>query len=192
VCFGRWRVFLCPNVSHHVAPLAGRNQRAYMASIKGRFNLAEVSLGEFLDAYNEGLQAHQKRLEHDRREKEAAEQAAQQKANTAVEAANDWISRVLGPVAANVHKDIASFGRLEMSGTIVREQTGRAPLVVKEVTVALNGGRTVAKLGFEILEDGAILFYRNGVPDTIGSVTTVGDVQIRGIFRDTLRSMSDL
>jgi hypothetical protein len=79
-----------------------------------------------------------------------------------------------------------------MSGTIVREQTGRAPLVVKEITVSLNGGRMVAKLGFEIRDDGAILFYRNGVPDTIGSVTTVGEVKIKGIFRDTLRSMTDL
>jgi hypothetical protein len=180
VRFGRWRVFVCPNVSHQVRLLAGGNQHVYIASIKDRFNLGEVILGEFLDALRAGQQAKQKRIEVD--QLEAA--IAQKKVNDDLDAARKWVSGVLGPVAVEVHNDLKSLGEVTI------EQISRPLLVGSVITIDLDDHEPT-KLSFHVqVQTGSVSVFRdseNGKP--LGEIAVVSRRVIENLFRETIESI---
>jgi hypothetical protein len=141
----------------------------------------EVILGEFLDAFNAGEQARQNRIEEEQRKNTSA----QQKVRDAITAANKWVSDVLAPVVVELHNDLASVGNVAIA------DTGRPPIVARDVTIAL-AGRKPTQLSFQVRDDGAINVYRDGSQaNTIGAITTISQVQIKDIFRQTIKSIGE-
>jgi hypothetical protein len=160
--------------------LAGGNKRAYIASIKDRFNLGEVILGEFLDAFNAAEQARQKRIEADRLEAATAQKIARDE----VDAAQKWMKEVLGPVTVDLHNDLKPVGNVGIA------DTSRPPIVARNITIALNGYQPKT-LGFHI-ERGAITVFIDGRPtDTIGSITSTNAVRVKELFRKTVATIAD-
>jgi hypothetical protein len=162
-------------VTMSVSRLAGRNEHAYIACIKDHFNLGEVILAEFLDAFNAGEQARQKRIEAAR----LKASTEQKKALDEVDAAEKWVKEVLGPVTVDVRNDLASIGNVEIANA------SRPPVVARNITIALNGYKPTT-LSFHI-EKGAITLFIDGeATDTIGSITSTSAVRVKELFRKTL------
>jgi hypothetical protein len=158
--------------------LAGRNQHAHMAGIKWSIQPWEVILGEFLDALKAGQQAKQNRIEAEQRKAVADER----KVHDELDAASKWVSNVLGPVAVELHNDLAFVGRVGI------EDVSRAHIVARDVTIALKGHKPT-RLSFHI-QNGAITVFRDGAEgNTIDVTTTISQVQIKNLFRETLNSV---
>jgi hypothetical protein len=138
-------------------------------------------LGEFLDALKAGQQAKQNRIA-DAQEKSAA---AQQVVQDQVKADRKWVSDVLEPVAAEISNDLTSVGKVA-----INDASSVPYITVKNITIALNG-RKPTTLSFHV-QKGAITAYQDGSQgNTIGAITTVGQPQIREVFRKTLKSLGE-
>jgi hypothetical protein len=136
-------------------------------------------LGQFSDAFKLGQQANQTEIERVR-QKESAEK---QKLQRAIEAARHWVTNVLAPVVTEAANDVAA------DGNIVMQDNSNPPKISSQVTIAMND-KTLTKLAFIVDENGAINFYRDGSKgNTLGSIATVGQVQVRQIFFQTLEAI---
>ena len=138
-------------------------------------------MGEFLDAFNKGHEARQKRIDDEKRKAAAAQQQVQGN----IDAARDWVDNVLAPVAVELHNDLKAVGTVEIA------DKSRPPFAGREITISLHGHK-VTVLSFQVRPDRSINLYRDGsLAETIGSISSVNQVRIKQILRDTLQSIGE-
>jgi hypothetical protein len=136
-------------------------------------------LGDFSNAFKSGQKAKQTEIER-AQQKESAEM---EKVHKGIEAARGWVTNVLAPVVAEAAQDVASDGK------IVMQDNSNPPKISNHITIAMNGKPTT-QLTFIVDENGAINSYRDGSQGhTMGSITTVNQVQVRQLFLQTLQAV---
>jgi hypothetical protein len=136
-------------------------------------------LGDFLDAFKSGQKIKQDKIEQAQKQATAQSQKLQQ----AIQDARNWVTNVLVPVVADVSADIAGAGS---SGMV---DNSNLPKVSHQITLAMNGKKPVT-LAFIVDENGAVNFYQDGSQgNTMGTVVTVNQVQVRQVFINVLGAM---
>lgn len=140
-------------------------------------------MGSFSDAFDEGQKAHQTQQEQDQKRKAAELQAATDR----TAAAKAWADNQLIPVVEEARRDLVGKGSV-----VVREARPGASsnlLSAHEIHIEMTGKRP-CKLSFHVRDDGAITAYKNNSSgNTIGSITNIGQVQIKQLLVQALREI---
>jgi len=163
---GRLRAAFCCACPHR--ELAGQGCHTYINRNSGE----EGILGSFSDAFKSGQQAKQTGIDR-----------ARQKESDQTQNAQAWVTNVLAPVVTEAANDVAADGK------IVMRDNSDSPKIESEVTIAMNG-KPPTRLTFIADENGAIKFYRDrSQGNTLGTIATVSQVQVRQLFIQTLAAI---
>lgn len=129
-------------------------------------------MGSFSDAFKSGQLAKQTGIDR-----------ARQKESDQTQNAQAWVTNVLAPVVTEAANDVAADGK------IVMRDNSDSPKIESEVTIAMNG-KPPTRLTFIADENGAIKFYRDrSQGNTLGTIATVSQVQVRQLFIQTLAAI---
>ena len=165
---GRLRAAFCCACPHR--ELAGQGCHTYINRNSGE----EGILGSFSDAFKSGQLAKQTGIDR-----------ARQKESDQTQNAQAWVTNVLAPVVTEAANDVAADGK------IVMRDNSDSPKIESEVsTIKQVNGKPPTRLTFIADENGAIKFYRDrSQGNTLGTIATVSQVQVRQLFIQTLAAI---
>jgi hypothetical protein len=87
-------------------------------------------------------------------------------------------------VVTEAANDVAADGKI-----VMRDSSSDPPKIESEITIAMNG-KPPTRLAFIADENGSIKFYRDrSQGNTLGTIATVGQVQVRRLFIQTLAAI---